>query len=118
MGTVSKWINIILEIVEAIIGIHILLKLFHANPNVPFVHWMYRLSAPLLRPFNGIFHDMTFQGKICPGSFSDLCSHHIWHHRLPVDPFGWKLQQKNKKTMRKATAPGGNCSCPVFYFLL
>lgn len=63
MGTVSKWINIILEIVEAIIGIHILLKLFHANPNVPFVNWMYRLSAPLLRPFNGIFHDIVFQGK-------------------------------------------------------
>ncbi|HET7657496.1 MAG TPA: YggT family protein [Bacillales bacterium] len=63
MEKVSKWINIILEVVEAIIGIHILLKLFNANPNVPFVNWMYQLSAPLLRPFNGIFHDMVFQGK-------------------------------------------------------
>lgn len=59
----SKWINIILEIIEAILGIHILLKLFAAHSGVPFVHWMFRLSAPLLSPFQGIFNNIVFQGK-------------------------------------------------------
>ncbi|HET7578739.1 MAG TPA: YggT family protein [Bacillales bacterium] len=59
----GKWINIILEVVEAILGIHILLKLFGANEGVPFVNWMYHLSAPLLKPFHGIFDNMVFQGK-------------------------------------------------------
>ncbi|HEU5140637.1 MAG TPA: YggT family protein [Bacillales bacterium] len=56
----AKWISIIVEIIEAIIGIHILLKLFGANSGVPFVNWMYHLSAPLLAPFKGIFENMVF----------------------------------------------------------
>ncbi|HET7628141.1 MAG TPA: YggT family protein, partial [Bacillales bacterium] len=62
-ATIAKWLNIVIEVVEAIIGIHILLKLFSANPNVLFVNWMYHLSAPLLRPFRGIFDNIVFQNK-------------------------------------------------------
>lgn len=57
----GKLVNIIVEIIEAILGIHILLKLFNANTKVPFVHWMFDLSSPLLHPFKGIFKDMVFQ---------------------------------------------------------
>lgn len=57
----GKLINIVVEIIEAILGIHILLKLFQANTDVPFVHWMFDLSAPLLRPFKGIFDEMVFR---------------------------------------------------------
>ncbi|MQM40070.1 hypothetical protein KBTX_04114 [wastewater metagenome] len=59
----GKLINIIVEIIESILGIHILLKLFRANPDVPFVRWMFDLSAPILRPFRGIFDNMVFQDK-------------------------------------------------------
>ncbi|HEX7064753.1 MAG TPA: YggT family protein [Bacillales bacterium] len=59
----TKWISILVEIIEAIIGIHILLKLFNANSGVPFVNWMYHLSAPLLAPFRGIFDNMVFNGE-------------------------------------------------------
>lgn len=58
---IGKLVNIVVEIIEAILGIHILLKLFQANTDVPFVRWMFDLSAPLLRPFKGIFKEMVFQ---------------------------------------------------------
>lgn len=57
----GKVVNIIVEIIEAILGIHILLKLFQANADVPFVRWTFDLSTPLLRPFKGIFKEMVFQ---------------------------------------------------------
>jgi uncharacterized protein YggT (Ycf19 family) len=62
MRALARLVNIIIEIIEAIIGIHIILKLFDANSSVPFVRWMFHLSQPLLRPFHGIFKDMVFSG--------------------------------------------------------
>jgi uncharacterized protein YggT (Ycf19 family) len=48
-------VNIIMGIIEALIGLRIILKLFGANPNTPFVQWIYGWSEPLLRPFQNIF---------------------------------------------------------------
>jgi uncharacterized protein YggT (Ycf19 family) len=58
-----RLINVIIGVVEAILGIHILLKLFSANPDAPFVRWMYSISDPFLRPFRGIFEDFVFRGE-------------------------------------------------------
>ncbi|GGE48692.1 hypothetical protein GCM10011391_29400 [Pullulanibacillus camelliae] len=56
----SRIINILVSAVQIIMGLYIVLKLFGAA-EVPFVHWIYTLSAPLLAPFKGIFHSILFQ---------------------------------------------------------
>jgi len=54
----AKLINIILSVVQVIIGLYIMLKLFGAA-EVPFVRFIYTLNAPLLAPFVGIFEPVT-----------------------------------------------------------
>jgi hypothetical protein len=39
---------------EMLLGLRFILKLMAANPATPFVDFIYRLSAPFLRPFFGI----------------------------------------------------------------
>lgn len=56
-----KVINIILSIVQIILGLHIVLKLFGAA-TVPFVRFVYQLSHPLMRPFAGIFKSVQLNG--------------------------------------------------------
>ncbi|WP_273853270.1 YggT family protein [Guptibacillus spartinae] len=55
-------VRLIFGIIEAILGIRILLKLFSANPTAPFVQWIYDFSAPLLYPFRNIFPTTEFAG--------------------------------------------------------
>lgn len=47
--------NIVFGIVEGVIGLRVILKLFGANPIAPFVSWIYAVSQPLLAPFFGMF---------------------------------------------------------------
>lgn len=56
-----KVVNIIVSIVQIILGLYIVLKLFGAS-LVPFVKWVYYLSHPLLRPFAGIFKPIPLGG--------------------------------------------------------
>ncbi|WP_347549020.1 YggT family protein [Pseudalkalibacillus hwajinpoensis] len=55
-------VRLIFGIIEAILGIRILLKLFSANSAAPFVQWIYDTSAPLLYPFRNIFPTTEFSG--------------------------------------------------------
>lgn len=48
-------INYIFALVEAVLGLRFILKLFAANPATPFVDWVYDTTAPLLEPFENIF---------------------------------------------------------------
>jgi hypothetical protein len=50
----TKWIWLILGIVEIIIGLRVLLLLIGANPESPFATFIYNLSAILLLPFAGL----------------------------------------------------------------
>lgn len=52
---ISTLTSIIMSLVEAIISLRIVLKLFGANANAPFVMWIYETSRPLLTPFEGMF---------------------------------------------------------------
>ncbi len=51
----STFINFVFGVAEAILGFRLILKFFGANEGTPFVQWVYRLSEPLLRPFQNIF---------------------------------------------------------------
>ena len=46
--------------VQITLGLSGVFKLFGAA-EVPFVHWVYRLSEPLLAPFQGISHAILLQ---------------------------------------------------------
>ena len=59
---VTFLVNLVFTIVEFFLAVRILLRLFGANPNTPFVKWVYDTSAPLLAPFAGIFPNTTIQG--------------------------------------------------------
>ncbi len=48
-------VDAVLGIIETILGLRLILRLFGANASVSFVDWIYRTSTPLLAPFNGIF---------------------------------------------------------------
>jgi uncharacterized protein YggT (Ycf19 family) len=50
----NRLINVIVSIIQIIMGLAILLKLFGAR-DVPFVRFVYALEAPMLAPFKGIF---------------------------------------------------------------
>jgi len=45
--------------IEILIGLRFLLRLFGANPQNPFVLWVYNWSNPLVAPFAGIFGQST-----------------------------------------------------------
>ncbi len=55
-------INIILGVIEASIGLRIILKLVAANPQTPFVSWIYETSRALIWPFQGMFPSPTLEG--------------------------------------------------------
>lgn len=55
-------VNGILSLVEILISIRIILKLFGASTTAPFVRWVYETSAPLLEPFIGMFPSPNLSG--------------------------------------------------------
>lgn len=56
-------VNLFMGIIEALILLRIILKLFGANPYTPFVQWIYNLTMPLLSPFRNIFPTPMIQGR-------------------------------------------------------
>ncbi len=45
----------VLGIIEFLLSLRILLKLFGASTQAPFVQWVYETTNPLLAPFEGMF---------------------------------------------------------------
>ncbi|WP_349408341.1 YggT family protein [Pseudalkalibacillus sp. SCS-8] len=56
-------VNLFMGIIEALILLRIILKLFGANPYTPFVQWIYNMTMPLLSPFRNIFPSPVIQGR-------------------------------------------------------
>ena len=50
-----KLIQLIFFLISAVLVLRIIFRLFAANPNATFVHWVYITSGTLLEPFRGIF---------------------------------------------------------------
>ncbi|OGG05845.1 hypothetical protein A2872_03095 [Candidatus Gottesmanbacteria bacterium RIFCSPHIGHO2_01_FULL_42_12] len=53
-----------LGVVEVLLFFRFSLKLLAANSGSPFVSWVYSLSAPLVRPFLGIFPVVATGGLV------------------------------------------------------
>ncbi|WP_088035530.1 YggT family protein [Evansella clarkii] len=56
-------VNFILGVIQFLIGIRIVLQLFNANEEAPFVQWIFENSAPLLEPFANIFPVIQLDGR-------------------------------------------------------
>lgn len=56
---IARWlaafINFFLALAEIFLGLRVILRFFAANPNTPFVDWIYKSSEALLQPFRGVF---------------------------------------------------------------
>lgn len=48
-------INGVTCLIEGVLGLRIILKLFNASTIAPFVNWVYETTDPLLTPFSGMF---------------------------------------------------------------
>lgn len=58
---ITRVIYVVFALVELILGLRLILKLFGANATNPFVSWAYETSAAVLDPFRGIFPTTIFQ---------------------------------------------------------
>lgn len=58
----SVLINFLFAIIGFLLGLRIILRFFGANPNTPFVQWVYESSDSLLAPFAGIFPVTRIEG--------------------------------------------------------
>jgi len=52
---IAVLINLVTSLVEGLLGLRIILKLFGASTAAPFVRWVYETTAPLITPFTGMF---------------------------------------------------------------
>ncbi|MFD2637991.1 YggT family protein [Piscibacillus salipiscarius] len=59
---INYLINLVIGLVQLILGLRIILKLFGASVSAPFVEWTYNTSEPLLHPFEGIFPTKVLDG--------------------------------------------------------
>ncbi len=62
----AQVIYVLFGLLEGLIGIRILLKLFAANPNAGFSAFIYSLTGPFLAPFQSVFatpstHNSVFE---------------------------------------------------------
>jgi hypothetical protein len=55
-------ISFIVTLLEILLGLRLILKLFAADPKAPFVTWIYEASEPLLRPFAFAFPTASVKG--------------------------------------------------------
>jgi uncharacterized protein YggT (Ycf19 family) len=66
-AAVSKAIQaiyVIFAVLEALIGIRFFLKLFGANPGVPFTDFIYDMTQPFVAPFVGLFEVPQVNGGV------------------------------------------------------
>ncbi|MBI2590793.1 MAG: YggT family protein [Candidatus Blackburnbacteria bacterium] len=63
-GFIVSLINLVIGLIELLLAIRLLLRLFAANPATPFVRWTYETSQPLVNPFLGIFPNPVLTGGL------------------------------------------------------
>lgn len=60
--TIFLLTELVIGLVEVTIGMRVLLKLLGASTAAPFVAWVYQISQPLLKPFEGMFPSERLTG--------------------------------------------------------
>lgn len=62
--TARRVIVYLLDVVELLLAFRFFLRLLAANPAAPFVQFIYRVTEPLVYPFQGIFPPISTQGAV------------------------------------------------------
>jgi uncharacterized protein YggT (Ycf19 family) len=57
-------IYLVFGVVEALIGIRVILKLLAANPDAGFTSLMYNVTQPFIALFQGVFPDAQSKGSV------------------------------------------------------
>src|SRR5438105_2755174 len=52
---INKLVYWVIMVLEVFLGLRFILQLFSANPDSPFVRWVYENTQPLLVPFTNVF---------------------------------------------------------------
>lgn len=60
---VIRILDLLVGLVEFLLGLRILLRLLGASPGTGFTEWLYSLTDQLIAPFSGIFPSYTLSGN-------------------------------------------------------
>lgn len=63
-GFLVSLIEAFVGIIEIFLGLRLILKLFAANANTPFVAWIYETTRGMLAPFANMFPNPVLDGGI------------------------------------------------------
>jgi uncharacterized protein YggT (Ycf19 family) len=63
MKIIGAVINLVLALIELLLGLRFILRLLGALPTSGFVDWIYRNSAPFVEPFTGILPNINFGAR-------------------------------------------------------
>lgn len=58
-----RFTNFVLGIIETLLGLRFIFRLFAANSTAPFVNWLYDVTDVLISPFRGIFASPVLEGR-------------------------------------------------------
>lgn len=61
---IQALVSIIIGAIEFFLGIRFLLRLLGANPNAPFVQWIYDMTQPLMAPFENLLPTSRVEGFV------------------------------------------------------
>lgn len=56
---ITSFIYFLLGVLEVVLGLRFIFRLFGANEGSPFINFLYEVSRPFVFIFNGIFNDQT-----------------------------------------------------------
>ena len=62
MRLIISLVNIVLAVVQGLLGLRFILRLFGASSGAPFVKWIYSTTQSLLEPFLGMFPAPAIDG--------------------------------------------------------
>lgn len=63
-GIVRTIVNVVLGIIQFLLLLRFIFKLFVVNPGTPFVAWLYGATASLVSPFARILPDLRLGGFV------------------------------------------------------
>src|SRR5579884_1067936 len=61
---VSQLVYLVFGLLEAVLGVRVILKLLAADPNAGFTHLIYSLTAPFVALFQGVFATPASHGNV------------------------------------------------------
>ena len=60
---IESLINFVVGVIEVLLALRFIFKLFGASMAAPFVKWLYQTTQPLLNPFMNIFPAPQIEGR-------------------------------------------------------